>query len=445
MIKTLSLLFVLCFGSFLYTQPIDIDLNNKDTIPLSLYTDIQFPSCSLGAPQLDNFKGDLKGISKENSNSADVRILKKQGKKIRKFHKDLLALKKKEKHKKVLELSGEAIKFINKSIIFKTSVLTSFDDHSLPRFNQNGFPLDFLSSQHLSTLSIIKIAMESSKALEDPIQAIQWSKVGLKVSRWIFSNRGCSQFLNRFLESEEDKRIRNDFSNVCHFNHLSESLFAEYLVKDLINNEQYEDAINYASLSITDLQITPESQMQYKLAVYLRLNNLARLAYSARKESNWCLVKEGFRRANKLAKEIDLKPLEVWTTYENEAASYHKKESNQKWTPQYGMYGQKRIGSYIPIKQVPPIYPRRLLERGIEGCAMMKFTVNQEGKTENIEVEWSTNPAFNEPSIESTKKYEYSPPMIAGVPSSVDGVRTVIIYKLVAPGRNNDYTPPGCS
>ena len=76
---------------------------------------------------------------------------------------------------------------------------------------------------------------------------------------------------------------------------------------------------------------------------------------------------------------------------------------------------------------------------------MMKFTVNQEGKTENIEVEWSTNPAFNEPSIESTKKYKYSPPMVAGVPSSIDGVRTVIIYKLVAPGRNNDYTPPGCS
>ena len=444
MVKANSILFALCFGSFLHTQPIDIDLNNKDTIPLSIYTDIQFPSCSLDAPQLDKFKGDLKGISKENSNSADVRALKKQGKKIRKFHKDLLALKKKEKHKKVLELSGEAIKFIDKSIIFKTSVLTSFDDYSLPKFNQNGFPLDFLSSQHLSTLSIIKIAMDSSKALEDPIQIRLWSKVGIKVSRWIFSNRGCSQFLNQFYESQEDRRIRLDFSNVCHFNHLSESLFAEYLVNDFINNEEYEDAINYASLSITDLQITPESQMQYKLAVYLRLNNLARLAYSARKESNWCLVKEGFGRANKLAKEIDIKPLEVWTSYENEAASYYKKESNQKWTPQYGMY-DKRIGSYIPIKQVPPIYPRRLLERGIEGCAMMKFTVNKEGKTENIEVEWSTNPDFNEPSIESAKRYEYSPPLVAGVPSSIDSVRSVIIYKLETPDKAKDYVPPGCS
>ena len=103
MLRAYSILFTLCFGSFLYTQPIDINLNNKDTIPLTFYTDIQFPSCSLDAPQLDKFKGDLKGISKENSNSVDLRALKKQGKKIRKFHKDLLALKKKEKHKKVLE------------------------------------------------------------------------------------------------------------------------------------------------------------------------------------------------------------------------------------------------------------------------------------------------------------------------------------------------------
>ena len=444
MLRAYSILFTLCFGSFLYTQPIDINLNNKDTIPPTFYTDIQFPSCSLDAPQLDKFKGDLKGISKENSNSEDVTALKKQGKKIRKFHKDLLALKKKEKHKKVLELSGEAIKFINKSIIFKTNVLTSFDDYSLPKFNQSGFPLDFLSSQHLSTLAIIKTAMESAKALEDPSQTRKWSKVGLKVSRWIFSNRGCSQFLGKFYESQQALVNRSGASNVCHFNHLSESLFTEYLVIDSMNNEEYENAIHYASLSLTDLQITPESQMQYKLAVYLRLNNLARLAYSARQEGNWCLVKEGFGRAGKLTKELNMSPLEIWTTYENEASLHYKKEINNEWTPQNGMYMNK-IGSYVPIKQVPPIYPRRLLERGIEGCAMMKFTVNKEGKTENIEVEWSTNPDFNEPSIESAKRYEYSPPLVAGVPSSIDSVRSVIIYKLETPDKAKDYVPPGCS
>ena len=445
MVKANSILFALCFCSFLYTKPIDIDLNNKDTIPLSMYTDIQFPSCSLHAPQLDKFKGDLKGISKENSNSADVRALKKQGKKIRKFHKDLLALKKKEKHKKVLELSGEAIKFINKSIIFKTSVLTSFDDYSLPKFNQNGFPLDFLSSQHLSTLAIIKTAMESAKALEDPSQTRKWSKVGLKVSRWIFSNRGCSQFLGKFYESQQAIVNRSGASNVCHFNHLSESLFTEYLVIDSMNNEEYENAIHYASLSLTDLQITPESQMQYKLAVYLRLNNLARLAYSARQEGNWCLVKEGFGRAGKLTKELNMSPLEIWTTYENEASLHYKKELNKEWTPQYGMYINNKIGSYIPIKQVPPIYPKNLLRKGVEGCAMLKFTVNEKGKTENIEVEWSTNAEFNKSAIESAKKYEYSPPLMAGVPSSVDGVRTIVVYKLATPGKARDYTPPGCS
>ena len=447
MLRTIYLLSALCFGSYLYTQTIDINLSDKDIVPLALYTDIQFPSCSSTDPDPSHFKGDLKGTSNESLNSSLTKILKKEGKKIRKFHKDLLKLKKQEKHERVLRLSSEAVNFINESLIFKPNLLKGFDDDSLPGFVQNGFPLDFLSSQHLSTLAIIKIAMESSKALEDSDQIGKWSKVGMKVSRWIFLNRGCSQFLTQFYESQEgvDIRLRNTTSNVCHFNHLSESLFSEYLVIDSMNNEEYEDAIHYASLSLTDLQITPESQMQYKLAAYLRLNNLARLAFSARQEDNWCLVKEGFGRAHKLAKELNISPLEVWATYENEASLHYKKEISQNWTPQYGMYRHNRIGSYIPIKQTPPIYPKKLLRKGVEGCAMLKFTVNEQGRTENVEVEWSTNPEFNQSAIESAKKYEYSPPLIAGVPSSVDGVRTVVVYKLVSPGRASNYTPPGCS
>ena len=445
MLKAFSLLSVICFGSFLYTQTIDINFQDKDIVPLTLYTDIQFPSCSLAYPDLSNFKGDLKGTSRVDTNSSSLTILKKEGKKIRKFHKDLLKLKKQEKHEKVLRLSSEAINFINDSIIFKPHLLIGFEDHSLPKFVQNGFPLDFLSSQHLSTLAIIKIAMESAKALKDSSQIREWSKVGLKVSRWIFSNRGCSQFLGQFYESQKAIVNISGASNVCHFNHLSESLFTEYLVIDSMNNEEYENAIHYASLSLTDLQITPETQMQYKLAVYLRLNNLARLAYSARQEGNWCLVKQGFSRASKLAKELNMSPLEIWTTYENEASLHYKKELNKEWTPQYGMYINNKIGSYIPIKQVPPIYPKNLLRKGIEGCAMLKFTITEKGKTENIEVEWSTNAEFNKSAIESAKKYEYSPPLMAGVPSSVDGVRTIVVYKLATPGKARDYTPPGCS
>ncbi|GIS74796.1 MAG: hypothetical protein CM1200mP12_05150 [Gammaproteobacteria bacterium] len=45
-------------------------------------------------------------------------------------------------------------------------------------------------------------------------------------------------------------------------------------------------------------------------------------------------------------------------------------------------------GSYVPIFKVPPIYPRRAQERGIEGCVMLEFTVTKVGQLETFVV-WS--------------------------------------------------------
>ena len=36
-------------------------------------------------------------------------------------------------------------------------------------------------------------------------------------------------------------------------------------------------------------------------------------------------------------------------------------------------------GSYVPIFQVPPQYPRRAAERGIEGCVVLKYVVTEVG------------------------------------------------------------------
>ena len=58
--------------------------------------------------------------------------------------------------------------------------------------------------------------------------------------------------------------------------------------------------------------------------------------------------------------------------------------------PNLGFKGKKAgvfaDGSYVPIFQVPPVYPRRALERGIEGCVMLKFTVTKVGSTRAPEV-----------------------------------------------------------
>ena len=47
-------------------------------------------------------------------------------------------------------------------------------------------------------------------------------------------------------------------------------------------------------------------------------------------------------------------------------------------------------GSYVPIFKVPPLYPRRAQERGIEGCVMLKFIVTKVGSVRNPVIEWST-------------------------------------------------------
>ena len=50
---------------------------------------------------------------------------------------------------------------------------------------------------------------------------------------------------------------------------------------------------------------------------------------------------------------------------------------------------------YFPIKQIPPEYPRSLLDRGVEGCVMLRFGITKEGKPINIEVDWSADKRFD--------------------------------------------------
>ena len=43
-------------------------------------------------------------------------------------------------------------------------------------------------------------------------------------------------------------------------------------------------------------------------------------------------------------------------------------------------------GAYVPIFQIPPQYPRRAAERGIEGCVVLKYVVTEVGSVRDPEV-----------------------------------------------------------
>ena len=117
--------------------------------------------------------------------------------------------------------------------------------------------------------------------------------------------------------------------------------------------------------------------------------------------------------------------------------------------PNLGFKGKKAgvfaDGSYVPIFQVPPVYPRRALERGIEGCVMLKFTVTKVGSTRDPSVEWAVPPGiFVRAAMRSALKYKYKPQIRDGEAIEVPNVRTVVIFKIEDANKPADYVPEGC-
>ena len=67
-------------------------------------------------------------------------------------------------------------------------------------------------------------------------------------------------------------------------------------------------------------------------------------------------------------------------------------------------------GAYVPIFQIPPQYPRRAAERGIEGCVVVEYTVTTMGTVRDPEV-IAANPSgiFNSSAKRAALKYKYKP------------------------------------
>ena len=102
-------------------------------------------------------------------------------------------------------------------------------------------------------------------------------------------------------------------------------------------------------------------------------------------------------------------------------------------------------GSYIPIFKVPPIYPRRAIERGIEGCVMLQFTVTKVGSTRDPEVLWSQpSGIFDRSAMRSALKYKYKPQIRDGEAIEVANVKTIVVFVIEDASKPMGYTPEGC-
>ena len=76
---------------------------------------------------------------------------------------------------------------------------------------------------------------------------------------------------------------------------------------------------------------------------------------------------------------------------------------------------------------------------------MLQFTVTKVGSTRDPEVLWSQPPGiFDRSAMRSALKYKYKPQIREGQAVEVPNVKTIVIFKMDAPGKDMDYTPEGC-
>ena len=118
--------------------------------------------------------------------------------------------------------------------------------------------------------------------------------------------------------------------------------------------------------------------------------------------------------------------------------------------PKFDFKGRKSgvfaDGSYVPIFKVPPLYPRRAQERGIEGCVMLEFAVTKVGAVRDPVVLWSIpSGIFDRAAMRSALKFKYKPQIRDGVAIEVTGVLNQITFIIEDKDKSPDYSPEGCA
>lgn len=92
---------------------------------------------------------------------------------------------------------------------------------------------------------------------------------------------------------------------------------------------------------------------------------------------------------------------------------------------------QASDGEYLPIVKVQATYPRRALQRGIEGFVVVEFTVTQQGTVTNpIVVHAEPEGIFEESALEAVMKFKYKPRVIDGEPVAVEGVQNRMTFEM---------------
>lgn len=85
----------------------------------------------------------------------------------------------------------------------------------------------------------------------------------------------------------------------------------------------------------------------------------------------------------------------------------------------------------IPLVRVPPDYPARAVNRGIEGWVLVEFTITGTGSVKDAKVvDSKPGTIFNDAAIKAISRWRYNPKVENGQPVERRGVRTIIRFDL---------------
>ena len=90
------------------------------------------------------------------------------------------------------------------------------------------------------------------------------------------------------------------------------------------------------------------------------------------------------------------------------------------------------IAQYQPISKQPPAYPRRALDRQLEGDCTVVYTVTSNGRVSNPQVVEGAcdDLLFERPSLAAAKAFRYQPRVINGQAVAVPEVRNTFRYRI---------------
>jgi len=92
-------------------------------------------------------------------------------------------------------------------------------------------------------------------------------------------------------------------------------------------------------------------------------------------------------------------------------------------------------GEIQPLVRVPPEYPMRAAERGIEGRVCVRFTVTAEGTVSNPVIRDTSSSMFNTASLRAIARFRYQPKVEGGVPVERPNVVFCFDYVLAEDSR----------